>query len=299
MLSRTRPPGKGEECGYPYATTRATRTNHTPVRRNTWLMRQGIVQGPGEGEALFGGVILLKSSLDELTITETRHAQARPGASPHLHREHADSFYVLEGELAFLLGDEEHVLGPGASVSAPPGVAHGFRSLSPARFLNFHTPDGRFAANLRARDRGEHGGFDSFAVEPGSGLPASDAILLQAGEGEELRANHRVATIKVGRKELALIEFDLESGFDGPDLHSHDDHTDAFYVLDGTVELQVGTERITAGAGSFVAAPPGVPHSFTSGPDGGRLLNIHAPSTDFHERLRAMSGVTSTSTTRI
>ncbi len=252
------------------------------------LMVEGIVQGPNEGEALFGGRIVLRSALDDLTITETRHAKAQPGASPHVHREHTDSFYVLEGELAFLVDDEEHLLGPGAFVSAPPGVVHGFRSLSAARFLNFHTPDGRFAENLRARDRGEAGGFDSFDAEPGSGLPAADATLLRAGEGEELRKSHRVATIKVGRKELALIEFELESTFGGSDLHSHDDHTEAFYVLGGTVELQVGGQTITAGPGSFAAAPRGVPHTFTSGPDGGRLLNVHAPSTDFRELLGAM-----------
>ncbi len=55
----------------------------------------------------------------------------------------------------------------------------------------------------------------------------------------------------------------------------------------------MGTERIVAGPGSFAAAPPGVEHAFTSGRGGGRLLNIHAPSTDFHERLRAMSEVRS------
>ena len=196
---------------------------------------------------------------------------------------------MLDGELAFLLDDEEHVLAPGASVSVPPGVVHGFRTLSPARFLNFHTPDGDFAANLRARNRGEAGGFDSIDVEPGSGLPGTDATLLHAGEGERLAANHRVATIKAGTDELSLIEFQLDPGFDGPDPHSHDDHTDAFYVLGGTVEMRLGSERIVAGPGTFVAATPGVEHSFTSGPEGGRLLNIHAPSTGFHDRLRAMS----------
>ena len=250
---------------------------------------EGIVQRPGEGEALFGGRVVLRSALDELTITETRNTQGQAGASPHLHRQHTDSFYVLEGELAFLLDDEEHVVGPGAMVSAPPGVVHGFRSLSPARLLNFHTPDRRFAEHLRALDRGAAGGFDAYDAEPGSGLPGSDAVLLLPGEGEVLAANHRVATIKVGRKELALVEFDLAASFDGPGLHSHDDHTDAFYVLGGTIEVQVGTERVTAGAGSFAAAPRGVPHTFTSGSEGGRFLNIHAPSTDFHERLRAMS----------
>ena len=259
---------------------------------------EGILQGPGEGETLFSGRIVLRSALDELTITETRYTRAQPGATPHFHREHADSFYVLEGELGLLVDDEEHVLGPGAAASVPPGVVHGFRSLSPARFLNFHTPDGRFAENLRARDRGEEGGFDSFEAAAGSGLPGSDAVVLGPGEGEELYGNYRVATIKVGRKELALIEFDLEPSFGGPDIHSHTDHTDAFYVLGGSIEVQIGNERIVAGAGSFAAAPPGVEHTFTSGPDGGRMLNIHAPSTDFHERLRAMSEVRSPATSQ-
>jgi hypothetical protein len=53
-----------------------------------------------------------------------------------------------------LVQDEEHLLGPGGCACAPPGVVHGFRSTSPARFLNFHTPDGGFADNLRDLDRG-------------------------------------------------------------------------------------------------------------------------------------------------
>ena len=248
----------------------------------------GIVHRPGEGEALFGGRIVLKAALPDLTITESWFQSAGGGAVPHLHHEHADSFYVLEGELAFLLHDEEHVLGPGASVSVPPGVVHGFRNLTPARFLNFHTPDGGFADNLRARDRGELGGFDSVDVEPGSGLPPTDALVLRAGEGEQLAGNHRVARFLAGSSELSLIELELEPAFSGPEPHHHTDHTDSFYVLGGTVEVTLDSERVVAGPGTFVAATPGVEHTFTSGPGGGRLLNIHAPSTGFHDRFRAM-----------
>ena len=249
----------------------------------------GIVQLPGQGEALFDGRIVLKAALPELTITESLFPDARPGADPHLHREHADAFYVLQGELAFLVDDDEHVIGPGTTVCAPPGVVHGFRSLSPARFLNFHTPDGRFAESLRARDRGEPGGFDRDDAEPGAGLSASEAVLLHRGEGEALRGNHRVATIKIGRKELSLVEFELEPRFAGPDPHSHHDHTDAFYVLEGEIELRLDGERIVAGPGTFAAATPGVTHTFASGPNGARLLNVHAPGTGFHDRLREMS----------
>jgi quercetin dioxygenase-like cupin family protein len=245
-----------------------------------------VVHGAGEGESLFGGRIVIKADFEQLSITESHFDRARPGADPHIHRQHADSFYVLEGELAFFVRDEEHLLGPGACVCAPAGVVHGFRSTSPARFLNFHTPDAGFASNLQARDRGEPGGFDSFDAPVGSGLPASNAILLHAGEGEQLEAHNRIATIKLGRKELSLIEFELEPGFEWPEPHSHDHRVDAFYLLDGETEFLFGNETLLLGAGSFVAAPPGIEHTFSSGPGRSRLLNVHAPSSGFHEWLR-------------
>ena len=251
---------------------------------------EGVVLRAGEGEALFGGRILIKASFEQLTITESLFPDARDGAEPHYHRRHADSFYVLDGGLAVLVHDDEKPLDPGAFVCAPPEVVHGFRSTSRARFLNFHTPDGGFADNLRARNRGEEGGFDSVDAPPGSGKPPTDAVFHRAGEGERLEANNRVATIKVGREEIALIEFELHAGFEGPDPHAHDNHVDSFYVLDGEVDFLVGDEWRRLGAGSFVAAPIGLTHTFASR-DGqhARLLNIHAPSSGFHEFLRRES----------
>jgi quercetin 2,3-dioxygenase len=249
----------------------------------------GVVHRPGEGEAVFGGRIVIQAAFEQLCITESRFDSARPGAGPHLHRQHADSFYVLEGELAVWVHDEEHLLGPGGCACAPPGVVHGFRSTSPARFLNFHTPDGGFAENLCDLDRGGPGGFDSFDAEVGSGLPGSDAVLLGAGEGERLPGEMLVSTIKIGRDELSLIEFELEPSFEGPPPHSHDDHVDSFYVLDGEAGFQLEGEKLLLGAGSFVAAPPGVVHTFTAGPGPSRVLNVHAPSSGFHEWLRENS----------
>jgi quercetin dioxygenase-like cupin family protein len=248
-----------------------------------------VVHRRGEGESLFGGRIVVKSDLDELCITESHFREARPGAGPHVHRRHADSFYVLEGELAVLVDDEEHAVGPGGCVCAPPGLVHGFRSTSAARFLNVHTPDAGFADYLRARDRGEPGGFDSEDVPPGSGLPASSGVLLGPAEGERLQGDRRVATIKVGLEELSLVEFELEPGYEGPEPHAHDDHVDSFYVLEGEAEFLVGEERLLLGAGSFVAAPPGAVHTFGPGPGRSRLLNVHAPSRGFHDWLRSVS----------
>jgi mannose-6-phosphate isomerase-like protein (cupin superfamily) len=241
----------------------------------------------GEGEALFGGRIVIKADFEQLCITESFFPNARPGADPHFHRQHADSFYVIEGDLAVLVRDEEKLLAPNACVCAPPEIVHGFRSTAAARFLNFHTPDGGFADNLRARDRGEAGGFDSVDAVTGTGPAATDAVFLEPGEGERLEKSMRVATIKIGREELSLVEFELEAGFEGPEPHAHDDHVDAFYVLEGEPQFLLGDETVRLGPGSFVAAPLGLTHTFANpGPDPARLLNVHAPSRGFHDFLR-------------
>ena len=66
------------------------------------------------------------------------------GVDPHFHKGHSDSFYVLEGEVEFHVGDEVVHGAPGTYVLAPPGVVHYFRNVSdkPARMLNLHTPGG-------------------------------------------------------------------------------------------------------------------------------------------------------------
>ena len=65
--------------------------------------------------------------------------RAPQGESVPLHRHPADveSFYVLEGEVTFFLGDGEGVRAPaGSFVHLPGGVVHGFRVESEtARYL--------------------------------------------------------------------------------------------------------------------------------------------------------------------
>ena len=60
----------------------------------------------------------------------------------HLHREDAESFYVLEGEITFYLGEEPGVrAGAGAFAHIPGGTVHGFRVESErARYLILTTP---------------------------------------------------------------------------------------------------------------------------------------------------------------
>jgi mannose-6-phosphate isomerase-like protein (cupin superfamily) len=45
-------------------------------------------------------------------------------------------------------------------------------------------------------------------------------------------------------------------------LHVHHDTDETFYVIDGSLTIVIGDERIDAAAGDFVLAPRGVPHAF-------------------------------------
>lgn len=69
----------------------------------------------------------------------TPHATAAP---PHIHHAHEEGFYVLEGELAFLIGSTTVRLGQGAFVMVPIGTLHTFSNPTDrrARFLNTFTP---------------------------------------------------------------------------------------------------------------------------------------------------------------
>ena len=62
----------------------------------------------------------------------------------HRHREAAEAWYVLEGELAFRFGDRRAPAPAGAFVFVPPGVAHAFGTAGarPARFLELFAPGG-------------------------------------------------------------------------------------------------------------------------------------------------------------
>ncbi|WP_394362530.1 cupin domain-containing protein [Amycolatopsis sp. SB7-3] len=49
-----------------------------------------------------------------------------PGTKPHYHRKSAEAFYVLDGALRMLVGDETITVERGGYVVIPPGVRHAF-----------------------------------------------------------------------------------------------------------------------------------------------------------------------------
>jgi mannose-6-phosphate isomerase-like protein (cupin superfamily) len=122
-------------------------------------MDEAMVSGPGEGARLETEYreLLIKAVRPELDFLEYDAGPGYEGPGPHYHERHVDSFYVLEGELEFTLGEETICAAAGTYVLVPPGIVHAFTNPGPsrARFLNVHAPERGFVEYLRARNRGE------------------------------------------------------------------------------------------------------------------------------------------------
>lgn len=118
-------------------------------------LSQYIAMPAGEGERIsFNGLdIVFKSTARQengWTVLEYTLPARQFGAPYHYHKELTESFYIVEGEAWFRLGDEEYNLGAGSFVLVPPGTLHAFanRSDRPVRFLA-HASNGSHKAFLK------------------------------------------------------------------------------------------------------------------------------------------------------
>jgi len=108
------------------------------------------VVGPGEGRTIqgpAGGPLTFKVRAEDtdgsLTVFENVIA---PGDGPpaHFHEAQDESWYVLEGELRFKLGDAMRSAPVGSFVFVPRGTVHCFQNVGdgPARILVIFNPAG-------------------------------------------------------------------------------------------------------------------------------------------------------------
>ena len=112
-------------------------------------------------------------------------------------------------------------------------------------------------------------------------VPAATPYVLPRGEGEQIWFTNTAMEIKASAAStdghLSLIEARAAVGF-GPPLHVHHDEHEAFYVLEGELELICAGERTTAGPGAFAFLPRGVAHTFrVIGDRPVRMLSIGVP----------------------
>jgi mannose-6-phosphate isomerase-like protein (cupin superfamily) len=127
-----------------------------------------------------GSEISLLVADENLSLTYAGRRGGERVAGPHVHQ-HAEAFYVLEGELTFEVGAERETItiGAGGFVATPPGIAHSYGTAgsNPARWLVIHAGDGGFAAFMRGIRDGVDVEWD-IAPVPGDGGPSADHAIV-------------------------------------------------------------------------------------------------------------------------
>ncbi|HVW02787.1 MAG TPA: cupin domain-containing protein [Planctomycetaceae bacterium] len=105
---------------------------------------------PGEGMTYYvlgGDIVTIKADTRDTegayVVLETE-VPSQGGPPPHVHHCEEESYYVLEGEFEFHVGEQTETARPGAFLIAPRNVPHHFRNIgmNPGRLLVIVKPAG-------------------------------------------------------------------------------------------------------------------------------------------------------------
>ena len=112
------------------------------------MSTQAVVRRAGEGQSitLAGQPLVFLVTGESTKHTSMFHWTVAPGFSTglHVHAVQEETFYVIDGECEWLIGDERVKAGPGTYVFIPPGVPHSIGNSSgrPATMLMTVSPPG-------------------------------------------------------------------------------------------------------------------------------------------------------------
>jgi mannose-6-phosphate isomerase-like protein (cupin superfamily) len=109
-------------------------------------MAESVLFSAGEGHSvsLRGTEVTFKVKSEQAAGASCTEWVAAPGFDTglHVHERLEETWYLLDGELEFRVGDETFSAAPGACVFVPPHVPHAFanRSQRRAKFLLMTSP---------------------------------------------------------------------------------------------------------------------------------------------------------------
>jgi quercetin dioxygenase-like cupin family protein len=120
---------------------------------------------------------------------------------------------------------------------------------------------------------------------------ALSPVAIASDEGEARWWFGGLAVIKATAADtggqFTIIDVTEPPGAEAP-LHVHHREDEAFWILEGDVTLEVGDATIEASAGDYAFGPRDIPHRYTVGPNGCRMLFICTPA-GFEDMVREMS----------
>jgi mannose-6-phosphate isomerase-like protein (cupin superfamily) len=120
-----------------------------------------VIHEPGGGESTSVGPIsfaIKANSEDTQSAYSLVEAEGPTFATPHVHHNREEAFFVIEGTAEFLVGEERTRATRGAFLLVPRGTMHGFRSEGDSRLIIIHSPGGferYFREVAAAIERGE------------------------------------------------------------------------------------------------------------------------------------------------
>jgi mannose-6-phosphate isomerase-like protein (cupin superfamily) len=122
-------------------------------------------------------------------------------------------------------------------------------------------------------------------------LQAKEALAVGNGTGEARWWFGTLAEIKATATDTGglctIVEVTCAPNYEAA-LHVHHREDEGFWVLAGRVTFEVGATKFEAGAGDYAFGPRGLPHRFTAGDSGCRMLFILTPG-GFEDLIRATS----------
>ena len=114
--------------------------------------------------------------------------------------------------------------------------------------------------------------------------PTLSPVAVRKDEGEAWWWFSALSVIKATGADtgglMTIVEQTEPPNEDGP-LHVHHREDEAFWILEGSATFQVGDETIEASAGDYLFGPRHIPHKYSTGPDGCRMLFICTPGGNF------------------
>jgi len=116
-------------------------------------------------------------------------------------------------------------------------------------------------------------------------------VVVRSDEGEARWWFGSLAVIKATAADtggqMTIVEITEAPGVEAP-LHVHHREDEGFWILEGDVTFEVGDATIQAHAGDYVFGPRDIPHRYTVGDAGCRMLFIMTPG-GFEDLVLEMS----------
>jgi mannose-6-phosphate isomerase-like protein (cupin superfamily) len=196
-------------------------------------------------------------------------------AGPSLHVPPSDQlYYVLRGRLQVQLGPDLVEAEPDDLVFIPAGVPH--RNINPWDQDEVHfeliapaPPPGRPLLAPAATDAPTEP-----VRHPHAGVRRLDPA---AFRGERFQTQP-MADRSTGSEHVRIYVARVPPGGGGPTTHVHE-FDQLYFVLRGTMQLEIALGRYTAGPNTLVVLPAGVPHTnWNDGPEVESHLALLAPT---------------------